>query len=223
MTHTHSMRVGRGALIKRRISPVGAIIMAVAIVVSSFAGATVVAGTAGANQTYFHLHVDSYTESYNCADWEWTTGSYGQCTAKPGLRGFPNPLLTDVTLVRWCTAATNCTKVGNTDLALPSGYSRWMVFCPVAGPHCDTYNWLLGAVRTPNGPFTVMEGEYNGHPVKPSGTGAVESQGGPLFLYIGYWGRVGLRTGQANGYVFGLRGHLDIPSCNRNPCPAVGL
>ena len=76
---------------------------------------------------------------------------------------------------------------------------------------------------TPNGPFTVMEGKYNGHPVKPSGTGAVESQGGPMFLYVGYWGRVGMVNGHTNGYVFGLRGHLDIPSCTRNPCPAVGL
>ena len=150
-------------------------------------------------------------------------GSYGECTAKPGLLGFPNPGLTDVTLVRWCTAATNCTKIGNKDLALPSGYSRWMVFCPIAGSGCDTYNWLVGAVRTPNGPFTVMEGKYNGHPVKPSGTGAVESQGGPMFLYVGCWGRVGMVNGHTNGYVFGLRGHLDIPSCTRNPCPAVGL
>ena len=168
MTHTASMRVERGALIKRWISPVGAIVMVVAIVVSSFAGATVVTGTAGANQTFFHLHVDSYTQSHNCGDWEWTAGSYGECTAKPGLRGFSNPGLTDVTLVRWCTAATNCTKIGNKDLALPSGYSRWMVFCPIAGSGCDTYNWLVGAVRTPQmDPSPSWRGNTTGIPSNP--------------------------------------------------------
>jgi hypothetical protein len=60
---------------------------------------------------------------------------------------------------------------------------------------------LYGAVRMPNGPFTVLYGNLGksvlaaDHP-----SGVAESDGGPLYLYVEHDG--GLR------FVFGLRGQL---------------
>jgi hypothetical protein len=185
--------------------------LAIAVLLSSFAGALVVPAVAGAAQTYFHIHSDAYSSSHNCSNWEWSS-SYGVCLAGTGTTPAPGPFGRGDIIIRWCTAATNCTDVGNKQLTLPSGYSRWMLVCKREGQYECNQNWLVGAVRTPNGPFTVMEGKYGNRTVKPSSpTGAVEGHGGPLFLFVGYWGRVHLGSGNyAHGYVFGLRGHLDV-------------
>jgi hypothetical protein len=216
MTSTNH-RVRRNALMTRWFKPLRCIVVAMAIVTFGFAGAAVTSSTAWATPTSFHLHANAYSTYDNCADWDWTTSGTGKCVAQTQLPGF-RPFFSSKVVIRWCTASTNCTDVGNKALTLPAGDSRWMLICSV-GPGtvvggnvpCDRGNWLVGAVRGVNGPFTVMEGQHDERPVGRSGTGAVESPGGPLFLYIGWWGRVGLPNGgHANGYVFGLRGHLDI-------------
>jgi hypothetical protein len=212
MTTTNPRRQ-RHALVTRWFRSLRGVVMAMAIVTLGFIGTTAISGTAGAAQFAFHLHVDAYSVTNNCEDWDWTTSGYGRCTAQPGLRGFPANGLGGNMIVRWCTAPTNCTDVGTRTLPLPAGDSRWMVVCLRIGQtSCDPGNWLVGAVRGVNGPFTVMEGRYDNHLVNRSGTGAVESQGGPLFLYVGYAGRVALGSGHfaKGGYVFGLRGQLDV-------------
>jgi hypothetical protein len=91
---------------------------------------------------------------------------------------------------------------------MPSGYSRWFKVTRLSGT--SRSSWLGGAVKMPNGPFTVLTGDVNGLPVRPDNPhAAVEQAGGPLFLWVGYWGRVGKDGYAYHGYVFGLRGYLD--------------
>ncbi len=70
----------------------------------------------------------------------------------------------------------------------------------------NTYkSWIYGAVKMPNGPFVVLAGFIRGQPVVAQDPNKpVESDGGPLFLYVGHHG--GSKVSQE--YVFGFRGYL---------------
>jgi hypothetical protein len=83
--------------------------------------------------------------------------------------------------------------------ALPPGYSRELLLDNTLG------DWLYGGVKMPNGPFVVLAGYVKGQPVSPQDPNkGVESDGGPLFLYVGYHGG-GVNSRE---YVFGFRGYI---------------
>jgi hypothetical protein len=87
-----------------------------------------------------------------------------------------------------------------------------MKVCTMVG-NSECRDYLLGAVKMPNGPFAVMAGKFEGKTVKPSNpTGAVEQPGGPLFLWVGFHSYLSQGGGvpAKTGYVFGLRGYLQF-------------
>jgi hypothetical protein len=166
----------------------------------------------------FHAHVDAYADPYSCFLSEWNS-PHAMCIgwSNNGNNGTANGFHGQVR-VDWCPVA-GCNdqyiKARAQHFHAPHGYTRWMWLCrsPSAYGHCD--NWLLGAVKMPNGPFAVVEGHIDGHAVTPTSNdeSKVEHQGGPLFLYVGFHGQSSVRHGAghitANGYVFGFRGWLN--------------
>jgi hypothetical protein len=172
---------------------------------------TLVTAPASAAPHHFHSHIDAYSPDANCgpvASGNTNEWSYhrGNCQGWAGIGGNAVPF--DQTVrIEWSTDA-NSTQLLGVSLTMPPGYSRWFKASRVAGT--SRTSWIGGAVRMPNGPFTVLTGHVNGQPVHPDNpNGTVEQVGGPLFLWVGYWGRVGKDGVAYQGYVFGLRGYLD--------------
>jgi hypothetical protein len=80
-----------------------------------------------------------------------------------------------------------------------------MTVSRISGPT----TFLIGAVKMPNGPFTIVGGYYDGHDIQPSNSneGAVAQRNSPLYLYVGDHGIVRAAHSE-HGYVFGFRGYL---------------
>ena len=173
----------------------------------------------------FHAHVDAYSYPRGCRQFEWNSPS-AVClgTSNNGNNGTANGLHGTVR-VDWCPVGScNPVDYGAHHRAggytAPHGYTRWMILCsrpaPTSWDPCR--NWILGAVKMPNGPFAVVGGGIDGHAVTPTSSdeSKVEHQGGPLFLYVGFHGEQRVSEGSApgapfmnNGYVFGFRGWLN--------------
>jgi hypothetical protein len=171
------------------------------------------ASTATASSRYFHTHIDAYSQTNNCGYSEWSS-SLAYC------QGYAQPTQNTGTMayfigISWCdgsSLASACLGQSHANLTLPFGYSRWMKFCRLVG-NSECHEYLLGAVKMPNGPFAVMAGKVDGKSVKPSNpNGAVEQLGGPLFLWVGFHSYLSQGGGvpAKTGYVFGLRGHLEF-------------
>jgi hypothetical protein len=172
-------------------------------------------GTAGAaSQHWFHAHVDAYSQTNNCGVAEWHS-QIGVCkgSSQNGNAGSTEGF-NGAVFVNWCPHdSTFCRHgIGQSHAVMPAGYDRWMVLCQWHG-NGECFNWLLGAVKMPNGPFAVVAGHVNGHAVRPTSTdaGRVEHQGGPLFLYVGFHSHINNGGGKPGsfGYVFGFRGWID--------------
>jgi hypothetical protein len=173
---------------------------------------TAIASTATASSRYFHTHIDAYSQTRNCGYSEWSSplaycNGYAAPTTNAGAIAYSIG-------VSWCdgSLASACLGQTHTSLTLPPGYSRWMKVCRLVG-NSECQDYLLGAVKMPNGPFSVMAGSFEGKSVKPSNpNGAVESPGGPLFLWVGFHSYLSQGGGvpAKTGYVFGLRGHLEF-------------
>ncbi|MDQ1360536.1 MAG: hypothetical protein QOJ44_913 [Acidimicrobiaceae bacterium] len=172
-------------------------------------GVLSIAGTAGATTSKFHAHVDAYGDKKGCRT-EWSS-HYGACS------GYANDGNAGTSLhirgldILWCDipASINCstlfnslfTQSGIPKPAMPPGYTREMLL--------DTRDrWIYGAVKKPNGPMLVLGGFMVGKPIVGQDRNkAVESDGGPLFLYVGYHGQ-GPTYATYYEYVFGFRGYL---------------
>jgi hypothetical protein len=169
-------------------------------------------GAAGATTTLkFHAHIDAYGQpTLGCGPAEWSSSLAGCAGSGYDGNAGTSPFKGKVG-VGWCDngrdrdcAAVLKSRFENsrtTRPALPAGYSREMTLEDV------TYgSWIYGAVKMPNGPFVVLAGFIRGQrvvaqdPNKP-----VESDGGPLFLYVGHHGG-GVNSQE---YVFGFRGYLN--------------
>jgi hypothetical protein len=160
-----------------------------------------------AHDRKFHAHVDAYGGGKACsAAWAHV---FSTCTAHAGngnngvADGFHGAVR-----ITWCEGAFyahTCTYV-HPGASLPHGYGRWMLLCRAGGGGL-CHNFLLGAVKMPNGPFAIVAGRIEGHPVRPTNTdtGRVEHNGGPLFLYVGFNGH---EPHSRYGYVFGFRGWI---------------
>ena len=167
------------------------------------------AGAAGAAPTtkYLHAHINAYgSDIGGCGTSEWSSYS-GWCGGSGESGGAGSPFIGSVR-VSWCDPGPSaCKKDFNaffansriTKPALPPGYSREMLLENTLG------EWVYGGVKMPNGPFVVLVGSILRQPVVAEDPNkGVESDGGPLFLYVGYHG------GSASNreYVFGFRGYL---------------
>jgi hypothetical protein len=175
------------------------------------ASTTVLSAPASAAPHFFHSHIDAYSATLNCGpvgsgnEDEWSYHR-GNCEGWAGVGGAAVPFDQKVR-IEWSSDASSTPLLG-VSLTMPSGYSRWFKATRVSGT--SRTSWIGGAVKMPNGPFTVLTGDVNGVPVRADNpNGAVEQAGGPLFLWVGYWGRVGVDGRAYHGYVFGLRGYLD--------------
>jgi hypothetical protein len=177
-------------------------------------------------QHKFHAHVDAYTVLHSCVG-VWNDAR-GACSgvSNNGNNGSANGFHGDIR-IRWCANGDSyCSDQfamlpAGHNVHMPHDYDRWMFICRRADGN-DCHNYLVGAVKMPNGPFAVVAGRIDGHTVMPTSTdqSKVEHQGGPLFLYVGYHGKVHLYTGAVlnpwthinqsyfYGYVFGFRGWL---------------
>jgi hypothetical protein len=165
----------------------------------------------------FHAHVDAYHQHpYNCGISTWSDRSapFGGCYGRSGNGNNGTALGFSGTLyIVWCRHDVHLCKnhVDHPHAVLPHGYDRWMRICRGLGNE-DCHNYLLAAVKMPNGPFAVMFGRVDGHQVRATSTNEnqVEHNGGPLFLYVGYHGSISNGGGvpASHGYVFGFRGWL---------------
>jgi hypothetical protein len=173
--------------------------------------------SAAATDHKFHAHVDAYHQHpYNCgiSTWTDTHSAFGSCygTSHNGNNGTANGFHNTVYIV-WCRHDVSLCKdhVGHPHLVLPHGYSRWMRLCRGLG-NDGCHNFLLAAVKMPNGPFAILAGRVDGNSVRPTSTdeSRVEHNGGPLFLYVGYHGSISNGGGvpASHGYVFGFRGWI---------------
>jgi hypothetical protein len=176
-----------------------------------FTATTLLSAPASAAPHFFHSHIDAYSPDSNCGrvgssnENEWSYHR-GHCQGYAGVGGNAAPFDRTVR-IEWSSDASSTPLLG-VSLTMPSGYSRWFKATQVTGTSSST--WIGGAVKMPNGPFTVLTGSVNGQPVRADNPhGAVEQVGGPLFLWVGYHGRVGKDGYAYHGYVFGLRGYLD--------------
>lgn len=161
----------------------------------------------------FHLHLNSYAKGngYNCGISEWSStvatcggsGQNGNAGTAGSFRTFD--------YVSWCNGDPFCASLIGGKEALPHGYTRWMKICGLSGNDCGS--WLIGAVKMPNGPFLVLQGKVDGKAVARQSDGKrEETDGGPLFLYVGFHGSINNGGGvpASNGYVFGFRGYLNF-------------
>ena len=135
----------------------------------------------------FHVHMDAYGKgnNYNCGMSEWSsTLAFCGGTGQDGNAGSAGPFR-GYDYVGWCNGTSDCASIIGAKVALPDGYSRWMELCSGA----DCRDKLIGAVRMPNGPFLVVGGKVDGREVaRQHESKGVESDGGPLFLHVGYHG-----------------------------------
>ncbi len=179
--------------------------MALAVVLTGFLST---AGAAGAATTIkFHAHVDAYgAPGLGCGAAVWSSDLAG-CAANAGNGNAGTTPIAGKVGVGWCDPARrNCAhteaRFANSRItkpALPPGYSREMLFENTFG------DWIYGGVKMPNGPFVVLAGFIKGQPVVAQDPNkGVESDGGPLFLYVGHHGG-GVNSQE---YVFGFRGYL---------------
>lgn len=176
--------------------------------------ATLALGTASAQagQVRLHSHDNAYSGVGHCFEATWSVEK-GRCTATEEHSVEQHGIGRGAVMhVDWCDPARveghcfyffNHHPIGENKL--PAGYSRWMIFDNGA------HRWMLAAVRMPNGPFSIVDGNWNGHSLKDSDpTLGVESHHGPLFLYVGYHGVKERQQGSTYyGYVFGFRGYLN--------------
>lgn len=173
------------------------------------------ASVASGAEVKFHTHIDSYSQANNCRYAEWTTGEYstfGRClgSGNHGNAGSGAPFVGWVS-VQWCNAGTSFGCDFSHGYTLPSGYTRWIQLCKLVGNQ-ECYEYLVGAVKMPNGPVDVLGGEVYGKRVQPQNPALpVESRGGPLFLHVGFHGYISQGGGVMafTGYVFGFRGYLN--------------
>jgi hypothetical protein len=166
------------------------------------------AGVAAATTTLkFHAHMDAYGQTTLGCGGEWKS-SFAQCIGNVVNGNSGTSQFNGHATVSWCDGTSNCTFVSDSLFgqsgiarpALPSGYSRGMVLM-----NSNSGNWIYGAVKMPNGPFVVLAGVINGNRVVAQDLKkGVESDGGPLFLYVGHHGV----AGDKQEYVFGFRGYL---------------
>jgi hypothetical protein len=109
--------------------------------------------------------------------------------------------------ITWCAHDTSLCKdhVHHSHATLPPGYSRWIQICTYL---CIDY--ILGAVKMPNGPIALIAGKTGEHMIHASShdDSRVEHQGGPLFLYVGHHSTHNDGNHVRYGYVFGFRGWL---------------
>lgn len=161
----------------------------------------------------FSIHLDGQGAGGCTTFWH---SSHGMCEVKAGdwFRGEPaNGLQGTNVQMRWCEHgghATNCTERlhhngANIHVTWPHGYTRWVLICrSVICP-----NWVIGATRGENGPFVVLAGRIDGHPIRATGSDPtkVEHNGGPLLLQHVYKGDAA-RYHLPFHYVFGLRGWI---------------
>jgi hypothetical protein len=159
-------------------------------------------GVASAADYKFHAHINAYAKPA-CSGFLWSNEA-GLCEGRgeyiDGFSGKSFPFQgTNIPItIRWTADAALC---GNKPM--PAGYNRWMKV------NTNDGYWLCGAVnsnKVPNGEFVVVDGKMQFGAVKPSSSNAnaVEKSGGPLFLYVGYYGQ----NSYGYGYVFGLRGYV---------------
>jgi hypothetical protein len=161
-------------------------------------------GVASAGEYKFHAHMNFYAKPA-CSGFTWSNAA-GLCEGRGEYvndssgQSFPFQGANIPITVSWAPA-NQPEKCGHKPM--PAGYDRWMKVST-----SDGY-WLCGAVKSwesPNGVFAVVGGVINGGAVIPtSSTGASETRGGPLFLWVGYHGQ----DPWGHGYVFGLRGYLN--------------
>jgi hypothetical protein len=170
-----------------------------------------IAGPADATTTKFHAHVDAYGDRLGCRT-EWSA-NYGACTARATDGNAGTALHIRELDILWCDspASSNCstlfnslfTQSGIPKPALPPGYTREMLLD--AGPD----RWIYGVAKKPNGPMLVLGGFIlRQRIVAQDPNRPVESNGGPLFLYVGYHGE-GSTHATFHEYVFGFRGYLN--------------
>ena len=178
-----------------------------------------------ASQESIHAHINAngLSDNLRCKDgtfWSNLQGTcYGQVESSPAAQFLSRSVVT----IKWTSADgpqgldNPCLFPGTCTKTLPSGYTRWMRICVPRTNRdlCEfgTNTTIYGAVRMPNGPFTVIGGTYGGCWIEPSDPNAeVESRGGPLYVYVGYDG--------PGEYVFGIRGYLEFkPKAQGNKCP----
>ena len=176
-----------------------AIVLAVLIVAIG-----VLPGVASAGEYKFHAHINAYAKPA-CSGFQWSSEA-GQCEGRGEViddssgKSFPFHGANIPITISWAPASMNYLCGYK---AMPAGYNRWMKV------NTNDGYWLCGAVSTnygQNGVFVVLEGKILHGSVKPSSSdaSAVEKPGGPLFLWVGYYGR----DSWGYGYVFGLRGYL---------------
>jgi hypothetical protein len=172
------------------------------------------AGAAGATTTLkFHAHIDAYgLPGFGCIA-KFDAPNAG-CVGEGYNGNAGTSMFVGKVQVGWCDLGPPCSAgkfaLGRSWFApetalprppMPSGYSRMMDVQSANGRS----NWLYGAVRLPNGPFVVLAGMVDGHSVVAQDPNkAVESDGGPLFLYVGWHGQVDKNY----EYVLGFRGYL---------------
>jgi hypothetical protein len=191
----------------------------VGIVVAALALVAVVAPSAWpgiqratSHERRFHAHINAYYKHEGCGG-EWgraAVSCIGQTEDNGLIGGFDQRVS-----ISWCApggawhgSSQPCgTTPDGTQHTLPHGYDRWMML------DRNRQNYLLGAVKWPNGPFAVVTGVIDKHHVTATSTdqSKVEHQGGPLYLYVGYHGKVdsGNHLVPSEGYVFGFRGWLN--------------
>lgn len=176
----------------------------------AFASVTLFASPVSAAPHYLHSHIDAYSATLNCGrigssnENEWSYHR-GDCHGWAGYGGNALPFDQKVH-IEWSSDASSTHLLG-VSLPMPAGYSRWFKASRATGSSVD---WIGGAVKMPNGPFSVLTGRINGVAVRADNPhGGVEQVGGPLFLWVGYWGRVSVGDYAHHGYVFGLRGYID--------------
>ncbi len=174
--------------------------------------AAALAWSAHASNTPRIFHVDILADQphhYHCGA-EWHAPS-GTCTGSSpdgyNAFGFNRTTLT----VSWCAAAPSCALGQGHRVPAGYGYDRWVKLCRPSGQ--DTCSdWLLAAVLTRGGMFSVVAGKVFGHQVVPDSgdlyrTGLARA---PMKLTVQFKGHLSNGDGAspAFAYWFQLAGWL---------------
>lgn len=171
--------------------------MKVTLIVSMMV-ATAIAGLAPqATDQPFLVHVDA-----NCSVQEWSS-PIATCHGWSAPSGHSYGFSGTAMMVSLDSASGKLGVLRK----MPNGYDRWMRLCKK--PECVEY--LMGAVKMPNGPFHVVDGAISGKRVRADDGNKtrIGQPGGPLALIVKF--KRTISTGNAtpdNEYSFGLVGRI---------------
>ena len=174
--------------------------MKLSLVVALSLAAVTGALAAQSQELDFLLHVDANGPRSNCGSAVWSSPN-AYCYGFSSGSGKSFGMAAKSVDVQWCSPEKDCFIGAN--YSMKDGYSRWMKVCQLSANACK--NWILGAVKMPNGPFSVVAGQLDGKAILPDGgRGNISRLGGPLNLIVHSTGSVA----NGNGYTFGFVGML---------------